>query len=77
MDELADAFAPLGGHDCGRIKPPQRDVDQWRPILPVPADAPTLTNSMAQRFASGGYAFSRGLELPRREWSPPRLGGAL
>ena len=57
MDDLADAFAPLGGHDCGQIKPPQRDVDQWRPILPVPADAPTLTNSMAQRFASAGYAF--------------------
>ena len=35
-------------------------VDEWHPVVPVPLDAPTLTNSALTRWASPGYSFTAG-----------------
>ena len=57
--DLNEAFAPLdeearaGAAAAGRSDP-------WRPILPVPEDAPRLTNGIINRFAPEGSSFTAG-----------------
>lgn len=34
--------------------------NEWRPLAPVPADAPTLTNAIINRFAKPGFIFTAG-----------------
>lgn len=56
---LDDAFAPLD--DAAFSPPPSADgVEEWRPILPVPPDAPNLTFALMKRFQPKGYSFSAG-----------------
>lgn len=50
MTNIADAFAPLDGHLTVSLPD-----DVWRPISPVPLDAPALTNAFLQRAAPRGY----------------------
>jgi hypothetical protein len=56
MITVDEAFAPL---EINRAAA-QSMEDAWRPISPVPADAPKLTKKTLQRFAPHGYAFTAG-----------------
>jgi hypothetical protein len=51
-------FAPLDKPD--RMRSPTKPVDPWRPLLPVPADAPQLSRGLVQRLTPPGYAFTTG-----------------
>lgn len=56
MINVDEAFAPLDGdHTQAHVV-----EDEWRPILPVPADAPQLTNGFINRFCPSGYMFAQG-----------------
>lgn len=59
MTEHADPFAPLGADEL-EAAPDLPDNDPWRPILPVPEDAPKLTTATLSAFAPPGYAFTAG-----------------
>src|SRR5215213_156662 len=56
---LNDAFAPLDLDERNRADA-LHDADPWRPILPVPQDAPGLNKSVAERFAPDGYGLACG-----------------
>lgn len=63
--DVNEAFAPLG-EDRGRANE-RRSDDPWRPILPVPDDAPQFTTSIINRFAPEGFAFTAGWRYPDAE----------
>ena len=54
--QLDEAFAPIDETS----RPNSDRDDPWRPILPVPADAPPLTRAMLSRFAPAGFSFAAG-----------------
>jgi hypothetical protein len=56
MTRIEKAFAPLGA-DHLAVSPLD---DVWRPISPVPFDAPPLTKAILRRAAPSGYTFSAG-----------------
>jgi Protein of unknown function (DUF3987)/Domain of unknown function (DUF6371) len=54
MTNIAEVFAPLDG-DHLTVSP----LDEvWRPISPVPSDAPPLTKAFLERTASSGYTYT-------------------
>jgi len=56
MISVDEAFAPLDGD----IAPAPAVDDEWRPLLPIPAGAPKLTNAFINRFCPAGYTFAEG-----------------
>ena len=54
--QLDEAFAPIDETS----RPNSDRDDPWRPILPVPADAPPLTKAMLSGFAPAGFSFTTG-----------------
>lgn len=59
MIDLDAAFGPLEDDEVRRIDH-HRGEDAWRPIIPVPPDAPTLSKAIVNKHAPTGYIFSRG-----------------
>ena len=53
MINIDAAFAPLPGVQTSHVR-----VDDWRPIMPVPADAPRQTPGNMERLAPAGYTLS-------------------
>jgi hypothetical protein len=49
-----EAFAPLNVTSVTSQAP----NDEWRPVLPVPMDAPQLSTDIINRFCPDGYAFT-------------------
>jgi hypothetical protein len=62
MSDLGPAFAPI---DCdAAIDPPlAREPDEWRPLLPVPADAPK-PDFTARHLCPVGYTFGSRWKYP-------------
>lgn len=54
MTNIEEAFAPL--NVTHRIAPPRSDA--WRPILPVPLDAPPITPAVLKQMVPWGYTFT-------------------
>ena len=54
--QLTEAFAPIDETS----RPNSDRDDPWRPILPVPADAPPLTRAMLSAFAPAGFSLAAG-----------------
>ncbi len=52
-------FTPID-MDAARAEAPSHAKETWRPILPVPADAPQLTNGILQRFTPDGFSLTCG-----------------
>ena len=46
--------------DAGRAEAQPHAEETWFPVLPVPANAPELTNGMINRFAPAGFTFTAG-----------------
>lgn len=67
MMDVNEAFAPLDDEARASAGPAGRGDDPWRPILPVPADAPQLTTATINRFVPEGFAFSTGWRYPDGE----------
>lgn len=57
--DMNDPFTPID-MDAARAEAPSYAEETWRPILPVPADAPQLTNGMLRRFTPGGFSLTCG-----------------
>ena len=54
MTSIEEAFAPVDG-DHLAASPRE---DGWRPILPVPLDAPPFTKAVLQRTMPSGYTLT-------------------
>lgn len=56
--DMNDPFAPIDT-DAAREAHPHTE-ETWLPILPVPADAPQLTNGILSRFTPEGFSLTGG-----------------
>lgn len=56
--DMNDPFAPID-MDAAREAHPHTE-ETWLPILPVPADAPQLTNGILSRFTPEGFSLTGG-----------------
>ena len=55
--DVNNPFAPI---DVDAARAETQPHETWFPVLPVPADAPQLTNGMISRFAPVGFTFTTG-----------------
>ncbi len=55
--DMIDPFAPIGINTARKDTRPHVE-ERWRPILPVPADAPQLSNDFLKRFAPEGFSLA-------------------
>ncbi len=58
MMDTNTMFRPLADDEIVAGSPAQ--ADEWRPITPVPADAPPLTTAIINRNAPAGFTFTAG-----------------
>lgn len=58
MIGIDQAFAPLQEHDIVDARK-SRPPEAWRPVLPVPDDAPPPTTAMMERFAPAGFRLAQ------------------
>ncbi len=59
MIDIDQAFAPIDEDDLAHEQPASPG-DTWRPLLPVPADAPKPTNEILKRAAPPSHTFTTG-----------------
>jgi len=57
MTGALDPFAPLRGNELAPAPNAKLD-DGWRPVLPVPDDAPKLSSKSVQLLAPAGYSYT-------------------
>ncbi len=57
MMDMNDPFAPID-RDAARDDARPHAEETWRPILPVPEDAPQLSNEILKRFAPEGFSLT-------------------
>ena len=57
--EMNDPFAPIDMDAAGTDARPHAE-ETWLPILPVPADAPQLSNGILNRFTPEGFSLTGG-----------------
>ncbi|MBZ9859721.1 DUF3987 domain-containing protein [Mesorhizobium sp. CA12] len=55
---MNETFAPRDAESRASADAVGHSDDQWRPILPVPADAPALSTDTTGRFAPTGFVFT-------------------